>query len=233
MAALAYDVRYAEQRNRLTTAFRLILFIPHYFVVVFWGLFAEILGFVQWFIVLFTGRHNKDIWEMQYAYLGYYSRVMGYVNLLFDPYPEFGTAVGEAPVTTELRFEEPASRLTNGLRFIWIIPAAIIGWALAIALSVVVIIAWFAIVITGREGRGLWDFAHRVVRYLVRLQSYGLLMTDTYPKFDSGDPVAAGTTERWLPSGPTPGGTLPSGSPSSAAGAPLPPPGGPLPPPAT
>ncbi len=122
--------------------------------------------------------------------------------------------------------------MTNGLRFIWIIPAVIIGFALTIALYVVVIIAWFAIVITGREGRGLWDFSSRVVRYLVRLQSYGLLLTDTYPKFDSGDPAAVGTAQHGLPSGPMPGSTLPSGS-SSAAGAPLPPPGGPLPPPAT
>ncbi len=56
MAALAYDVRFDEQRNRLTTAFRLILAIPHLVVVVgFWGIFAEILGLVQWFIILFTG----------------------------------------------------------------------------------------------------------------------------------------------------------------------------------
>ena len=56
-----------------------------------WGYLAEILAVVQWFIVLFTGKRNQGLWDLQWAWLGYDSRVYGYVYLLFDPYPAFGT----------------------------------------------------------------------------------------------------------------------------------------------
>ena len=47
-------------------------------------------------------------------------------------------------------------------------------------------ISWFAIVITGKQSRGMWDFILKVARFTLQLESYGLLMTDTYPKFGEG-----------------------------------------------
>ena len=91
VAALNYDVVYTEARNRLTTVFRIILAIPHVIVAQVWAYLAEILAVVQWFIVLFTGKRNQGLWDLQWAWLGYNSRVFGYVYLLYDPYPAFGT----------------------------------------------------------------------------------------------------------------------------------------------
>ena len=116
-----------------------------------WGYFAQILALIQWFIVLFTGQRNQAMWDLQYAYLGYYGRVYGYADLMFDPYPPFGTEQGATPAVLSVRYEEPANRLTNGLRFIWAIPAIIILMVLSIAFFFVVIISWFAIVITGKH----------------------------------------------------------------------------------
>ena len=103
MAPLTYDVSYAEPRNRLTTAFRIILAIPHLIVVGVWGYFAEILAVIQWFIILFTGKRNEGMWDLQWAWLGYAGRVYGYVDLLFDPYPAFGTDPGPVPVVDRAR----------------------------------------------------------------------------------------------------------------------------------
>jgi hypothetical protein len=184
MSALSYDVAYEESRNRLTVAFRIILAIPHLVVAQVWGYLAEILAVVQWFIVVFTGQRNEGIWNLERSWLDYYCRVLGYTNLLFDPYPAFGPDAGSTPVRSDISFEASANRLTNGLRFIWIIPAAIIAALLGIAGAVVIVISWFAIVITGKQPRGMWAFVLKVVRYTLRTQSYGLLMTDTYPSFD-------------------------------------------------
>jgi Domain of unknown function (DUF4389) len=231
VAALTYDISYAEERNRLTTAFRLILAIPHLIVSAVWGYFAEILSVVQWFIILFTGERNKALWDLQYAYLGYYGRVIGYTYLMFDEYPEFGTGIGRVPVTTQLAYEEPGNRLTNGLRIIWAIPAIVISFFLGIALFVIVVIAWFAILFTSKHGRGFFDFALRVLRFVMQLQAYLLLMTDTYPKFESGYAAQAGTAEYWTgtPSGPPPQPGSPSADPlpppAAPSGEPLPPPG--------
>ena len=123
MAKLTFDIRYDEQRSRLTNAFRLILAIPHLIVVGVSGCFAQILAVIQWFIVLFTGQRNQAMWDLQYAYLGYFGRVYGYVDLMFDPYPPFGTEPGATPAALSLGYEKPANRLTNGLRLIWAIPA--------------------------------------------------------------------------------------------------------------
>ena len=154
VAELTFDIRYDERRSRLTNAFRGILAIPHIIVLTVWGYFAEILAFIQWFIVLFTGQRNQALWDLQYGYMGYSGRVNGYVNLMFDPYPPFGTAQGDAPAVMALAYEEPASRLTNGLRFIWAIPALVISFFVGIAFAVVILISWFAIVITGAQPAG-------------------------------------------------------------------------------
>ncbi|MET0325493.1 MAG: DUF4389 domain-containing protein [Ilumatobacteraceae bacterium] len=202
MAELTFDIRYDEQRSRLTNAFRGILSIPLVIVLYFWSLFAGILAFVQWFIVLFTGKRNQALWDLEYDYLGFAGRVNGYSNLMFDPYPPFGTAQGATPAVLALQYEETGSRLTNGLRFIWAIPALIILWVLSIAFGVVVIISWFAIVITAKHPRGLFDFSLNVLRYTLQANAYLLLMTDTYPKWGSG-----------------------VGAPAPVPGSPLPPPG--------
>ena len=110
------------------------------------------------------------------------------------------------------RYEEPADRLTNGLRFIWIIPAAIIGIGIAIALAVVLFITWWAILFTGKHPRGMFDFTMKGLRYSLQLTAYGLLMTDTYPKWGTGGEIARPASS---PLPPPPGrGTLPPPSPS-------------------
>jgi hypothetical protein len=47
-----------------------------------------------------------------------------------------------------------------------------------------VIIAWFAILFTGRYPRGLFDYVVGVGRWGLRVQAYAfLLLTDQYPPF--------------------------------------------------
>jgi hypothetical protein len=234
VAVFTYDVSYTEERNRLTTAFRIILAIPHLIVVQVWGYLAEILAVIQWFIVLFTGKRNEGLWNLQHAWLGYYSRVYGYVDLLYDPYPAFGTDPGPVPVTTDFTYEEPANRLTNGLRFIWAIPAIVIAAVLGIGLFFVVIVSWFAILFTGKHPQGMFDFILRVLRFILQTMSYVLLMTDTYPSWAStagpGIPTVPPTTTappppptQAAPSTPPPA-PPPTAAPDTPPTAPPPPP---------
>ncbi len=209
MSELTVDVRYTEKHNRLTTLFRGILVIPHLIVAYFWAIVADVMAFLQWFIVVFTGKRNEALWDIQWGWLAYYGRVTAYYTLLFDEYPAFGTDPGRAPMLQELRFEEPASRLTNGLRVIWIIPALVISYVLGIALSVVLIIVWFAVIITGKFPAGMFDFALKVLRYLLQVNAYALLMTDTYPKWGSGVLVTSGVPGTSPPPSPPPAGLVP------------------------
>ena len=44
-------------------------------------------------------------------------------------------------------------------------------------------LAWFAILVTGKHPRGLFDFVMKTHQFVIRVQSCALLMTDTRPKF--------------------------------------------------
>jgi len=213
MSAVSYDVRYTEDRNRLTNAFRMILVIPHMIVLYAWGYFAQLLAFIQWFIIVFTGKRNEGIFKLEDSYLGYSSRVLSYYMLTTDPYPPFGTDAGATGVTYSLDYEEPGSRLTNGLRLIWAIPAAFIGAALAIAAIAVAFVSWFVILFTGRQSAGMFNFLVKANRYLIRTSSYMLLMTDTYPKYDQG----AGTVATPYPAAPYAAAPQPIAPPATAS----------------
>jgi hypothetical protein len=222
MSAVTYDVTYTERRSRLTSAFRYLLAIPHLIVVGLWGYVAELLAFLQWFVILFTGRRNEGMWGFQRSYLGYNTRVTSYVSLLFDePYPNFGSEWRGEPVAFDLAYEAEANRLTNALRLIWMIPALLVAIFLGIALAVVLFVSWLVIIITGKQPRGLFDFIARVNRFSFDLSAYGLLMTDVYPWYQGSEPTSV--------LAPGDGGGRPSlgSSGATVAGAPLPPPSGP------
>ena len=70
-----------------------------------------------------------------------------------------------------LGYEEPANRLTNALRLIWAIPALLISIVISIAFGVVVLISWFAIVITGAQPHGLFDFSLNALRYILQVNA--------------------------------------------------------------
>jgi hypothetical protein len=64
------------------------------------------------------------------------------------------------------------------------IPHYIVLAFLSIAAIVVVIIAWFAILFTGRYPRGMFDFVEGVIRWHNRVVGYAfILVTDKYPPF--------------------------------------------------
>lgn len=185
MSVLTLDATYPDQRNRLTAVFRIIVAIPHLIVAGIWSYLAEILAVVQWFIVVFTGKRNKSIYDMQRSWLDYYARVASYTGLVHDVFPPFGTDPGTVPVRTDLAYEEPGNRLTTGLRFLWVIPAALLLAVVAIAAYVVAFVSWLMILFTGKQSQGMWDFIYKAIRYLLRVQAYALLMTDTYPSYGS------------------------------------------------
>ena len=56
-----------------------------------------------------------------------------------------------------------------------------------IVAGVMAFISWFAIVFTGKEPRGLWDFRANVMRWRGRSNAYISLLRDEYPPFSFED----------------------------------------------
>ncbi|HET6171621.1 MAG TPA: DUF4389 domain-containing protein [Gaiellales bacterium] len=82
------------------------------------------------------------------------------------------------------------SRLTVFFRLFLLIPHVIVLWLYGIAAGVVVIIAWFAGVFTGRIPDGLHDFIVGYLRYSTRVTAYGTILADPFPPFGAGGSYA-------------------------------------------
>jgi hypothetical protein len=92
------------------------------------------------------------------------------------------------PVTFKADYVEKRSRLTTFFRLILAIPHFIAVFFYFLAAEIVVIIAWFALLFTGRYPQGMYDFVAGALRYQTRVYGYASLLTDEYPPF-SGDPA--------------------------------------------
>ncbi|TMF99337.1 MAG: DUF4389 domain-containing protein [Chloroflexi bacterium] len=120
-------------------------------------------------------------WNLQVLRLS--ARVSAYLALLDDHYPST-----DEEQAVHLDFPYPDARQLNQwlplVKWLLAIPHYIVLFFLAIGAIVAVIIAWFAVLFTGRYPRGLFDFVVGVMRWSNRVTGYAFtLVTDQYPPF--------------------------------------------------
>ena len=90
------------------------------------------------------------------------------------------------PIGLEVDDATPQSRLTVLFRMIMIIPHVIILEFIGVAVSVVTLLAWFAILFTGKYPAGLMNFAINAMHWQTRYSGYAFLLTGAYPPFAMG-----------------------------------------------
>lgn len=90
---------------------------------------------------------------------------------------------GTYPVSYEIQRPESYNRLTVAFRIILAIPQLLIVSALQTVLQICTVIAWFAILITGRYPEGLRGFCVMLYRWSENVRAYTLLLADPYPPF--------------------------------------------------
>jgi membrane protein YdbS with pleckstrin-like domain len=112
------------------------------------------------------------------------ARVGSYLGLLTDRYP---STVEEQSVHLEIDYPEVERDLNRWLPLVkWLlaIPHYVVLFFLIIGAIIAVVIAWFAILITGRYPKPLFDYVVGVGRWSLRVNAYAfLLVTDWYPPF--------------------------------------------------
>jgi hypothetical protein len=112
------------------------------------------------------------------------TRVGAYVALLTDRYPSTDESQS---VHLEIDYPDVQQDLNRWLPLVkWLlaIPHIVVLVVLGAVAILAVVIAWFAILFTGRFPRALFDYVVGVGRWALRVQAYAsLLVTDRYPPF--------------------------------------------------
>jgi hypothetical protein len=195
-----FSVDYPDRPlDRLTTAFRLIVAIPILIVLgavsgASWSYSSSgrgasgaaaggLLFIAPLLLILFRGKYPRWWFNWNLELLRFTNRVTVYLALMDDRYPS--TDEHQA-VHLEIPYPD-AQRLSRWLPVVkWLlaIPHYIVLVFLDIGVIVAVVVAWFAILFTGRYPRGLFDFVEGVYRWHNRVIGYALiLVTDQYPPF--------------------------------------------------
>jgi uncharacterized membrane protein len=176
----------SNRRSRLTVLFRPILAIPAIIV-----LYLHLIGFLittvlSWFAILLTGRYPSGFHSYGVNTMRLTACVMSYLLFLTDEYPPWsgsGSKAQNYPVQYSVSYPGKSSRLTVLFRYILAIPAFVFTVVILFVAEIFVIIAWVAILITGRYPPGLEGFVQGAVRCYHRLYGYMYFLVDPYPPF--------------------------------------------------
>jgi uncharacterized protein DUF4389 len=196
------DVEYPERPlNRLTTAFRVFIIIP--IAIVLGSVSGETwswstsgttrtvvagaggtLFFGPLLMILFREKYPRWWFDWNLELTRFSSRVALYGALLDDRYPSTDE---QQSLRLDVAYPDVPRELNRWLPLVkWFlaIPHYVVLAFLGLAAFVCIVIAWFAILFTGRYPRGLFDFVVGVGRWGVRVSAYAfLLVTDRYPPF--------------------------------------------------
>jgi hypothetical protein len=170
-----------------------ILAIPQFLALSVLGVVGSVVAFFSWATILITGALPVGLANLQCLVLRYNVRVTTYAAFLHEQYPPFDftpTAAepGGTPVTIQFTpVLENRNRLTSGLRFIWVIPAAVFAGIIMFAAQVVIFIAFFAVLFTGSWPIGMREFVVAALRLSLKVNTYAGLLTDEYPPFSLTD----------------------------------------------
>ena len=203
---VTYDVEYPDRPlNRLTTFFRIIVAIP---ILI---LSAAITGFSTSYggagdtattvvvsglgllfvppllMILFREKYPRWWFDWNLNFQRFSNRIGVYLALMDDRYPSTDE---EQAVRLEYPYPDPKTDLGRGMPLVkWFlaIPHYVVLLFLTLGAVVAIVIAWFAILFTGRYPRGLFDYVEGVQRWHNRVIGYAFtLVTDRYPPFRLG-----------------------------------------------
>jgi len=135
-------------------------------------------------MIIFTQTYPRWWFDFSRELTRFGARVGAYFTLLTDQYP---SVVDEQAVHLEIDYPDVKSDLNRWMPLIkWLlaIPHYIVLGFLMIGVIFAVVIAWFAILFTGKYPEGLFNYVVGVFRWGLRVQAYAfLLVTDQYPPF--------------------------------------------------
>jgi membrane protein YdbS with pleckstrin-like domain len=202
--AARLTIDYPERLDRVSTLFRLIWIIPIAIVLSLLtasgnqtmvtasgqqlagtggGLFAG-LAVATALMIIVRLRYPRWWFDFARELTRFGARVSAYMALLTDRYP---STVEEQSIHLEIEYPDVERDLNRWLPLVkWLlaIPHYVVLAFLWIGAVIAIVVAWFAILVTGRYPKPLFDYVVGVSRWTLRVAAYAfLLVTDRYPPF--------------------------------------------------
>jgi hypothetical protein len=187
--------------DRLTTAFRIFVAIPIMILLgtvsgSTWSFYSStgtvyvaagaggLLFLGPLLMILFRQKYPRWWFDWNLELQRFTNRVLVYVLLMDDRYPSTDQEQGLRLDYVYPDVPRDLNRFLPLVKWLLAIPHFIVLAFLWIAVFFVVIVAWFAILFTGRYPRSIFDFVEGVVRWGQRVLAYAFtLVTDRYPPF--------------------------------------------------
>ena len=135
-------------------------------------------------MILFRQKYPRWWYEWNVQLLRFTNRVGVYLALMDDRYPSTDE---QQSVRLDFAYPDAKDQLNRWLPLVkWFlaIPHYVVLAVLYIGALFAVIGAWFAILLTGRYPRAIFDYVEGVIRWHNRVVAYAfVLVTDRYPPF--------------------------------------------------
>lgn len=187
---ITFTVDYPDRPlDRTSTAFRLVAALPVLALLTVvsgsvWELSSGAGGLLvlgPLLMLVFRGTYPRWWFDFNLELQRFTNRVCAYLALLDDRYP---SATEQQSVQLEYPAPEGLNRWLPLVKWFLAIPHYVVLVALHAVAVGAIVAAWFAILVTGRYPRRLFDYVTGVLRWSNRVTGYAFtLVTDQYPPF--------------------------------------------------
>ncbi|OHD68977.1 MAG: hypothetical protein A2W19_07070 [Spirochaetes bacterium RBG_16_49_21] len=193
--AINFSIDYSIKYSRIGALLRLsglyfIGLIPHYVAFFVYHLLSFILGFLNYIIIMFTGKNVEDFSEIQENSLRYLLSISSSLIGIVDETPVFaGRSNIDHPIQMRITYPPGYSRSLAFLRItiVGIILAAaphlMVLILLGAVLPVLSLVGLLSVLVTGRWPHPLFDFMTRYHRYAAAVLAFSIGIIDEYPAF--------------------------------------------------
>jgi hypothetical protein len=186
--AIHRQEKYSQGQLLLRTFFGYFyILIPHGIVLQILGIWTQLSSFIAFLSCLFTGKYPKGIFNWQVRYMRWSMRVQTRIMNMRDGYPKFGMDAEDNGFVLDFTYPEKVNQgkvlLRLFLGFFMAIPHIFILYFRIIGVMFIMLAAWFSILFTAKYPEGMFRFVEETMRWMLRVQAYFGLFTDTYPPF--------------------------------------------------
>ena len=198
---IKHQERYSRGSLILRSLFGgLYIALPHGFLLIFMSMASSVVGIINFWSILITGKMIRPMFDFQLNLMRWSLRVNARMMNLCDGYPAFGMAHNDTDVVLDIEYPKTSNRVSVLLRamfglFYVLLPHAFILFFMQIGVIFVRMIAFWAVLFTGKYPQAMHAYMVGVIRWNVRVNAFMSYLTDTYPPFSRvGDEVVFNQT---------------------------------------